>query len=124
MITVISLQDVIVAGGPGHYIPIKANVKTAIPDVLFKSATAAGCALVGDKPAPVAKSGRQSLIDCVTELLDADDDPDHFKVDGSPKLSVVKKAMGGADVSQHDLYDVYTKIILDRKLNPDPDATE
>jgi len=123
MITVLSLRDVRIAGGGGHVIWVKANTNTQIPDELFPAAAQAGCILVGDAPPPVIKTGRQALIDVVTELLETGE-PEDFKIDGTPKLNVVKKMMGGMDISQADLYDVYTKLTFERKTKPENEDTE
>lgn len=122
MLTVYSVEDVGVSGS-GHYVTVRALTPTLIPDNLLPAALAAGCKLA-DVPANHGAldddqaAWRARLSAAVQHLLDTDDDPEHFKLDGTPVLRVVAGVMGvpARQVKAGDVYDVYAELVLNRRL--------
>lgn len=121
MPTVYSTESVDVSA-MGHFYKVRALTPTEIPECLLEHALAAGCRLADTSAtAPEGSekaTARAKLATAVQYLLDNDDDPEHFKLDGTPTVFVVAKTLGvsSRDVKPAAIYDVYAEIVTNRRL--------
>lgn len=93
---VISQEDLFVASLNGHTAQLKANEPKELNEDVALAAIALGATPFKEEvkiEAPVVEDEGDDLIDVLTRLIELGN-PDDFKADGTPKASVVNKAIG------------------------------
>lgn len=105
----------------GHVIQFEAKVPKNIPDNCVPAAMAAGCVPADESAIPfhedlerarVEFTGdvRKSMIFLAVKAIAEKNDPKDFDGGGTPKLAVVKEALG-LEISRKDLADVYQQYL-------------
>ena len=92
---VISSENLFLSTTSGHTAELKANVPSELNEDLTLLAISKGAAPFKDKVKiePTIVEEGDDLIDVLTQLIELGN-PEDFKADGTPKASVVNKAIG------------------------------